>query len=523
MRTMFSLAIESADSTDGISGAGTAPVDNNAGLLEGALEDHDGMVQTSDSVDELIDGQEKLEEVVDVASESFSEGGLSKRGLAILKLTVKNIVGKNLANRSLPAMESYGITHPMQVTAIALEGINDTIKQFWQAIKNQMGKFWNQTKSWYLKTFDVANKIIARAKALDEKANTLTTTPTEKSFEMGGASLLAVDYQVKDPAALLTGLNNMKAILDGSLDTLTKDNQARKSEALLTTSKNLLARLRSAQTKAESGVSITPEEKKGLDEAVNPDPNVYTVDNLVKTPVTEEGMKKKLGLDDQTLAFMSASLPGNRKLFRTEPANTNSQTTTVAEITEALKRSRHFLGESAEKPREMEDSADVKTLNSSQIGQIASVVGDMGETILKYKKEFEARDKFTSSVVKGFDQIIKELDGTEVEHPSDKKPAPPPSTTTNPAPAQPTPAPNPQGGGNGQASTTQQADGDEGDAANLKKPNEGVDKDIRRLANAFMQMFKKQISLSGAIITHSVKVCNVYLTYGERSLAQYGK
>ena len=49
-----------------------------------------------------------------------------------------------------------------------------------------------------------------------------------------------------------------------------------------------------------------------------------------------------------------------------------------------------------------------------------------------------------------------------------------------------------------------------------------MDKSVRKLANSVLQQFKKQIALSGTILTHSIKVANAFLLYGERSIAQYG-
>ncbi len=533
MVSIFSYAQESADSTDGINAVAPTQDVSNAGLLEAAMEEHNEMGTHEKSVDMLIDGQEKLEELVDVAAESYNDpnGGLSKKGLQMLKLAFKNIVGPKLAASKLPAMESADINHPTQLTAIALEGVTDTIKQFWLAIKNQMGKFWNSTKSWYLKTFDVANKIIARSKALEEKANALTTTPTEKSFELNGISFLAVDYQVKEPAKLLEGFNNLKNILDGSLDNITKENQNDKSDRVLDITKNLLMRYRSEAVKQNAGVQLTPEELKGLDDALSPNTDDSTIEKLTTQQIGDADMRKKLGVDEQQVVFGSTSLPGNRRLYRIQPATQEQQANNIQTLTEAIKRQRIILSDSSGKNKEMEDSSDVKTLNSSQIIQIASTAGDMGETILKYKKEFEARDRYLNKIVKGFDQIVKDLDGTDVQHPTKQAPKPStPAPATNQQQQQQQPATNPApatnvnaaGGGNGQAATTTQDDGQQGDTNNLSKPVDSIDKDIRKLANAILSQFKKHISLSGTILTHSIKVVNAYLTYGERSLAQYG-
>lgn len=48
---------------------------------------------------------------------------------------------------------------------------------------------------------------------------------------------------------------------------------------------------------------------------------------------------------------------------------------------------------------------ELQTLNSGQISKIADVVGAMGEEILKFKKEFESRDRYYNTMLKGLDQI----------------------------------------------------------------------------------------------------------------------
>ena len=250
------------------------------------------------------------------------------------------------------------------------------------------------------------------------------------------------------------------------------------------------------------------------------------IDKITTQQINDQPLAQKLGIGQNQQIFASNILPGDRKLYRitfNAPELQKPQNASIQLITEAIKGKRVVLSDAVAKPREMDAAIDVKTLNASQISQIASTAGEMGETILKYKKEFEARDRFINNLVKGFDQIVKDLDGTPVETPPANTAQP--STPTQQPTQQPaaTPAPAANGGGNGQAATTTQADDQEGDAQNAQKPIDSVDKDIRKLANASMQHFKKGISISGSVLTHAIKVTNVFLTYGERSLAQYGK
>ena len=61
-------------------------------------------------------------------------------------------------------------------------------------------------------------------------------------------------------------------------------------------------------------------------------------------------------------------------------------------------------------------------------------------------------------------------------------------------------------------------------AADTKAPEQNavIDKYARKFVGAMSGQFRKDIALSGALITHSMKVAAVFLTYGERSVAQYG-
>ena len=85
------------------------------------------------------------------------------------------------------------------------------------------------------------------------------------------------------------------------------------------------------------------------------------------------------------------------------------------------------------------------------------------------------------------------------------QPAPAPATTEQPAAAAPAPAP--AAGADGQKKIEQ---------------NAAIDKYARKFVSTWSGMFRKEISLSGSLLTHAMKVGQVFLTYGERSVAQYG-
>ena len=537
MRTKFSIAMEGADASDSLS-AGAPAIDNNqAGLLEAALEEHADVQASDKSVDELVDGQDKLTEIAEVAQESLDSQGLSPRALSILKMSVKNIVGKNIANRSVPSMESYNSSDAKEITVIALEGITDTIKQFWQAIKNQLGKFWTQTKSWYLKTFDVSNKIISRAKALEEKAGQLSVSANEKSFDFSQANFIKYNNDVKNTANVIKGVKNVRQLLDETLLQLNAVNQNDKSDKVLEVSRRKLEGLRSQATKHANGASTTwygqqAELVKALTDSIEPETSII---KMASIDITDAEMLTKLGVNGQQNIVVKATdiLSGDKRLYRTfdnRYLNINGNNVNIPQFIDSLKAKRFVLTAAFAKERNLDESVSVPTLNASQIGEIASTVGEMGEIVLKYKQAFDLRDKYINKLVKGFDQIIKELDGTEVKHvaPSSgnrdtlqrnqenfrRAQTNAGVTGQQPAPQQPA-APQ-------QAPATESADSN-AQPEPADKANDSVDKDIRRLANTMMANFKKSVSISGAVVTHTIKVANAFLSYGEQSLSQYGK
>ena len=559
----FSLAHESADSTDTLANdASTQPNTlqaSDAGLQEAATESHDAMEAEGKAVDLLQDGEDKVQDIKEEVVSATEADGLSPQALKYLQVSLRNIVGKSFANKRLPSMEAAEKEDPHSVARIALEGVVDTIKQFWLAIKNQVGKFWNATKSWYIKTFDVANKIIARAKALSEKTNNMTSSPTEKSFSMGGASLLAVNYSVKEPNDCIKGLATLKTILDTILVNVSKQNQNDKADNLLNSASKLVQAVRSDNAQsAENLPKIYGSSQIGpaLKGAFIDDAPKY--DNLAKI-ATDPEMQKKLGIDTQSTTYaISEPLPGNKSFFVIRPANDvdpNIAPTSFEEtinLIERIKLYRWLLSDTSAKTKEMDDEQDVKTLMSGQVDQIAGLCEEMGETILKYKKEFEVRDKYIQRVVKGFDNIFKELE-QDLDHTKggveDRNQQ---ASAMNKTSYQDTQASNKElndakASGDSARITAAQEKHDKNvakqsaaagtyhtsmrslDEANKnleanksKKSTDEIDKTCRKLAQSVLGLFKKNITISGSIVNHTVKTCNAFLSYGEKSSAQYG-
>lgn len=530
-----------------------------AELSAGALEEYSEAECAGNDLSTLIDDQCKVMDIQEDVEVSLESGGLTPQAQRILKKSLTTIVGQRLASARLPAMENFDSYDRIFPTQIALEGIVQTIKDFWTAIKNQATSFWNKTKGWFIKTFDVSNKIISRAKAIQQRTDSISTSAKENSFEFSGISFIAVDYQVKDPNICISGFEALNKVMVGALDNLSKDNSSNKTEVMLNKLKTTLSNVRN-QTTAEykkgqqSGqeVDIAGLSKKALSDWFEQTKKENPLKPQLTNQVQDQALAAKVtGGDNRVTVLQGDNLPGNRTLFATfiDPGNHPNE-----DVVDIIKSYRMHIADTSAKPKEMESTADVKTLNVAQINKIGSIAEDLGEMVLKYKKEFEARDRYLNSVIKGFDSIMRELEGSDVAlesadsaapgktpltrpkkkvqnaFPQNNNPQPQTPQTSNAGSTQaattPTPAPAAAPASEPAAEPESQPESQETDAKEKpevdNKAVSEVDKQIKRISSAMLGLFRRDISYQGKLITIGVKSANAFLAYAEKSLAQYG-
>ncbi len=384
-----------------------------------ALEEFQEIEGTGKTVDALVDDQSKVMEIQDEVEHAMEDGGLTPQAQRILKKSLTAIIGRNLVGRRLPAMENFEGHNRVYATAIALEGIMQTVKDFWTAIKNQVTQFWNKTKSWYIKTFDVSNKIIARAKAVNERASSIAASAKENSFEFSGIKFIAVNYQTKEANICITGYEALHNVINGAVENLSKENSSSRADGLIDNMRNMLSTSRANATKQFKDNKANGQ-ANDVGQLFSKAITDYFIQSNQENPfkpdlsntVQDQALRTKMnGGDDRIEVLQGDNLPGNRTLFHTA---IDPKKNPGVDPIELIKADKPILGDTMAKPKEMEESADVKTLNVGQINKIATIAEEMGETILKYKKEFEARDRFFNKMMKGFDQIVRDLDGADI-------------------------------------------------------------------------------------------------------------
>lgn len=135
--------------------------------------------EAADTVEEAVAAVEELSDVAGVMEDSIEEGeGLTEDAAEIAEVAVESIcarLGYKPAKKPIPSMESFGSTSSrLEATKYALEGISDTIKKIWEAIKGFFVRIWDGIKSLWKRLFDAGIRVKARAEKLSAKLKEVT-------------------------------------------------------------------------------------------------------------------------------------------------------------------------------------------------------------------------------------------------------------------------------------------------------------------------------------------------------------
>lgn len=172
----------------------------------------------------LINALESYEQATDVACElnrSARRGEkLSNTSYKLLKTSLKRIVNKSrIGFDELPAMESLDATTQRELTIVMENVVTETIKNIWEKIKSTFIGMHNKIKTWFIKAFDGAGKLIKQAEALKAKADTMSSsTVKNNTFEMGGVKFLSMKGKVANPQEIGQGVEALAKITDSLLN-----------------------------------------------------------------------------------------------------------------------------------------------------------------------------------------------------------------------------------------------------------------------------------------------------------------
>ena len=471
----FQFAIESADNAE-FNEAPLANGEETHTVANAIAEAQDLAQEAADEdqvADKLEDEQEQAEDLAEEVEDTVAqEGALDATSARLLKVALSNIVGKAHAKKTLPATESYsgGRQAGREATRIALEGIKETLKQFWEAIKAQFKKVYQKVKDWMVKTFSAAKKLKERAEALQNKASSTVGSIEDKSFSFGQTKTIAVDGKYNDPNTVTSGLHDIRNWIVGNL-TVQKSEQYENavesaSTAIEKAVKDIADDLKSgggsAKSHAQLGDAAMTKALKDLGSiGISP---LGTISNIEPKQLEMYGGGK--GSTDKVA--QSKSLPGGKALIAVIPDFTHAvDADGVLEWTKHIKNTRVVLGNDKYNPRDVTEG-DVKTLTTSQIDKVCDDVIEIAEISYTYEKAWERRDKFQSKLEREVDQIVKEVD---------------------------------------------QEDHDKVDST--------VQRAVRQYAEAFTASVRRRTTFESQFISYALNTASAMLNYSERSLAQH--
>lgn len=139
-------------------------------------EDQQEVTEMAEASDDAIAAIEELSEVADVIEDSVEEGeGLTEDAAEIAEVAVESIcarLGYKPTKKVVPALEAFGATSSrLDASRYALEGISETVKNIWAAIKKFFATIWEKIKGFWNRLFDKATKLKAKADSLAKKVD----------------------------------------------------------------------------------------------------------------------------------------------------------------------------------------------------------------------------------------------------------------------------------------------------------------------------------------------------------------
>lgn len=349
----------------------------------------------SDKIDQGVEQMEELNQVTAVAAEAAP---LTAQQLRFAGLIIKQSTGENVLGHNLMGMENAEDDNKHQ-TRIALETIKETLRSFYQALKRTFYSIWASIKTWYIKVASLRASIERKAKDLLEKANAVTGSPKESSFEFKRAKDLHNDrklsYQTLYPA-----FDNLIKFTSQSLN-VKRDSEF---ENFISTAEKMVEKLKAS---ADSDVDDTDLVKfEGL---FIPTPATPT------TSVDDPELKKIYQDAENNTLIITKAFPGDRAAIISSPSST-AGLSPVEHIRNCWIR----LAPNKAKPADI-DGITVRTFYPAQVARFAEMVQESCDAILFFDKAWQRRDRFMNKIFKELDRQIDQIDKGLTDSSSDTK------------------------------------------------------------------------------------------------------
>lgn len=174
----------------------------DAAEAEGEVEEQ------GDNVEELGEISEGLESILISMESAMQDGGLNPQAALFMQHAVQAHVGRLGLEASdvTPSMESFGgASGQAAATTISMEGIGETLKKIWLAIKNAVTKAIQAIKNFFAKIFGGVGKLKSRHEALKKAVKEIKEEKGDK-IKVPNANTLRYKGKV-DVDSIISGMS----------------------------------------------------------------------------------------------------------------------------------------------------------------------------------------------------------------------------------------------------------------------------------------------------------------------------
>lgn len=355
--------------------------------------------------------------------------GMSDLNYRLLSRVQNSFHRQDLGRDLLPTMEAVHAEQisPMQLTIHMEEGTGFSLKEMWKKLRASMINTFNRIKSWYIKAFDATARLGKKATAVKNAIEGKNGAIQNASFSFNGVKHLSIGGRAPSPQDFVNAVKGIGGITENVLNKNT-EYYNKLTEGLSKAMDELIKKVSSQVQKNpnDAGGDAAPKEadftqenidntflndlKSNVNQIKN---NISGKDGMVKwDDVSSDSRFKDVAASGKAEFFKSAEvLPGDKMVVISIP-NMDGEVSA-----ESLKEYRQAFGLTVEdvkdKPRELEDTADFKTLALAQIETICDVTIDACKAGLDYKLKFAARDKAFGNLGKELDKVVNQTEGLE--------------------------------------------------------------------------------------------------------------
>lgn len=368
---------------------------------------------------------------------------MSDASYRLLKISMSRIVKKSkIGFDELPSMESFDGGTKRELTIVMENVVTDAIKNIWEKIKNTFIAMHNKIKTWFIKAFDGAGKLIKQAEALKAKAENMSaSTVKNTSFEMSGVKFLSMGGKVANPQEIGVGV----ADIAGVGEVLLGKNAESYNKMFTQIEQSLKDTIEQAKAMKDSDASpkdpaagSTSTKPENMNEAfsgnmVASSGAIGSATNSAGTTVQASGESNKLlagifganftmakaagisvkgGSELKDERWSGGKLFGYRNpkeflggimLVAAFPAGGVDTIESYADFKSGFKISPEPI---VNPPKELDDNGTFTTAPTALVIGICENTINSCNTLMQYKLLFEARDKNTGNLMKQMEQYV---------------------------------------------------------------------------------------------------------------------